>query len=71
MSNVWFRPFAVTVPEEDCLRYFECSDLCQSMNSLATVKHGTSVLPEGLSCRATLFVCRSCNNEAILCAGGF
>lgn len=30
----WFRPFAVAVPEEDCARYFECSDLCQSMNSL-------------------------------------
>jgi len=37
----WFRPFAVAVPEEDCDRYFECSQLCQSMNSLAWVR------PEG------------------------
>ena len=43
----WFRPFAVAVPEEDCARYFECSELCQSMNSLARVKPGVNVLPEG------------------------
>jgi carbamoyltransferase len=43
----WFRPFAVAVPEEDCARYFECSELCQSMNSLARVKTGVNVLPEG------------------------
>jgi carbamoyltransferase len=42
----WFRPFAVSVPEEDCERYFECSQLCQSMNSLATARHA-NVLPEG------------------------
>jgi len=33
----WFRPFAVAVPDDDCARYFECSQLCQSMNSLAWV----------------------------------
>ena len=43
----WFRPFAVAVPEEDCARYFECSELCQSMNSLARVKPGVDVLPDG------------------------
>ena len=43
----WFRPFAVAVPEEDCARYFECSELCQSMNSLARVKPGVNVLPDG------------------------
>ncbi len=37
----WFRPFALAVPEEDCDRYFECSQLGQSMNSLARVR------PEG------------------------
>lgn len=42
----WFRPFAVSVPEEDCARYFECSQLCQSMNSLATARDA-NVLPEG------------------------
>ncbi|MBZ5705191.1 MAG: carbamoyltransferase [Acidobacteriia bacterium] len=42
----WFRPFAVSVPEEDCERYFECSQLCQSMNSLATARHA-NVLPKG------------------------
>jgi carbamoyltransferase len=44
----WFRPFAVAVPEEDCARYFECSELCQSMNSLARVKPGVNVLPDGV-----------------------
>ena len=43
----WFRPFAVAVPEEDCVRYFECSALCQSMSSLAVVKPESNVLPEG------------------------
>jgi predicted NodU family carbamoyl transferase len=28
----WFRPFAVAMPEEDCDRYFEYSQLCESMN---------------------------------------
>ena len=42
----WFRPFAVAVPEEDSARYFECSQLCQSMNSLAWVRPNARVLPE-------------------------
>jgi len=31
----WFCPFAVSVPEEDCGRYFEYSQQCESMNSVA------------------------------------
>jgi carbamoyltransferase len=41
----WFRPFAVSVPEEDCARYFECSDLCRSMNSLAWVRPDADAVP--------------------------
>jgi carbamoyltransferase len=44
----WFRPFAVSVPVEDAPRYFECSMLCTSMNSLARVRTGVQRLPEGL-----------------------
>jgi carbamoyltransferase len=43
----WFRPFAVAIPEEDCAHYFDCSPLCQSMSSLALVRPGSNVLPEG------------------------
>lgn len=43
----WFRPFAVAVPEEDCDRYFKCSQLCQSMNSLASVRPEANALPDG------------------------
>jgi carbamoyltransferase len=43
----WFRPFGVAVPEEDCARYFECSQLCQSMNSLAWARPNTNILPDG------------------------
>jgi carbamoyltransferase len=32
----WFRPFALAVPEEDCHRWFEASQTCHYMNSLAT-----------------------------------
>jgi len=42
----WFRPFAVSVPVEDAPRYFECSGLCESMNSLARVRPGVEGLPE-------------------------
>ncbi len=31
----WFRPFALAVPEDDCSRYFECSQLPRMMTSLA------------------------------------
>ena len=44
----WFRPFAVSVPVEDAPRYFECSGLCESMNSLARIRSGVEGLPEGL-----------------------
>lgn len=44
----WFRPFAVSVPDEDAPRFFECSQLCESMNSLARVRPGVDGLPEGL-----------------------
>ena len=43
----WFRPFAVSIPEEDCDRYFEASRLCRGMNSLGWAKTDASVLPEG------------------------
>jgi carbamoyltransferase len=36
----WFRPFAVSIPVEDAPRFFECSQLCESMNSLARVRQG-------------------------------
>jgi carbamoyltransferase len=42
----WFRPFAISVPEEDCSRYFEASRQCRLMNSLACVRSGGEVLPE-------------------------
>jgi carbamoyltransferase len=43
----WFRPFAVSVPEEDAPRFFEASQLCGWMNSLARVRPATEGLPEG------------------------
>ena len=43
----WFRPFAVSVPEEDCDRYFEASNLCRGMNSLGWARPDANVLPEG------------------------
>lgn len=30
----WFRPFAISIPEEDCDKYFEASMQCRFMNSL-------------------------------------
>jgi carbamoyltransferase len=45
----WFRPFAIAIPEEDCSLFFECSRLCRFMNSLATVRSGNNVLPEGFT----------------------
>jgi carbamoyltransferase len=42
----WFRPFAISVPEEDCGRYFEASPQCRFMNSMGTVRPGTDCLPE-------------------------
>jgi carbamoyltransferase len=43
-----FRPFAVSVREEDCARYFEGSPLCRLMNSLASVRPQADVLPRAL-----------------------
>jgi carbamoyltransferase len=40
-----FRPFAVSVREEDCARYFTASPLCRFMNSLASVRPDIDVLP--------------------------
>jgi len=43
-----FRPFAVSVREEDCARYFNGSPLCRLMNSLASVRADADVLPRAL-----------------------
>jgi carbamoyltransferase len=43
-----FRPFAVSVREEDCARYFEGSPLCRFMNSLAVVRADAPILPRAL-----------------------
>jgi carbamoyltransferase len=43
-----FRPFAVSVREEDCARYFVGSPLCRLMNSLASVRPDANVLPRSL-----------------------
>ncbi|MGO9863374.1 MAG: carbamoyltransferase [Terriglobales bacterium] len=43
-----FRPFAVSVREEDCARYFQGSPLCRFMNSLAVVRADADVLPRVL-----------------------
>jgi carbamoyltransferase len=43
----WFRPFAISVPEEDCSQYFETSPQCRFMNSLGMVQPGSVCLPEG------------------------
>jgi carbamoyltransferase len=42
----WFRPFAISVPKEDCAQYFEASSQCRFMNSLGWLRSGRSVLPE-------------------------
>jgi carbamoyltransferase len=43
-----FRPFAVSIREEDCARYFEGSPLCRFMSSLAVVRPDADVLPRVL-----------------------
>jgi carbamoyltransferase len=43
-----FRPFAVSVREEDCTRYFNGSPLCRLMNSLASIRPDADVLPRAL-----------------------
>ncbi len=42
----WFRPFALSIPEEDAANYFECSHLCRSMSSMARVRADVQCLPE-------------------------
>lgn len=42
----WFRPFAISITEEDCPKYFEASRQCRFMNSVATVREGSQCLPE-------------------------
>jgi carbamoyltransferase len=60
----WFRPFAVSVPIEDAPRYFECSSLCESMNSLARVRPGVEGLPEGLALHGGLVRLHTVGKEA-------
>lgn len=43
----WFRPFAISVTEEDCHQYFDCSPLCRFMSSLGWIRANSSVLPDG------------------------
>lgn len=42
----WFRPFAISVAEDDCDRFFECSYLCRFMNSLGKVRSDNTSLPD-------------------------
>ena len=42
----WFRPFAISIPEEDCSNFFDASRQCYVLNSLATLKPGIDCLPE-------------------------
>jgi len=41
----WFRPFAISIPEEDCDRYFEASGQCRFMNSLGWSRSQTDCPP--------------------------
>ncbi|MDP9160724.1 MAG: hypothetical protein M3O09_10935 [Acidobacteriota bacterium] len=43
----WFRPFAIAVPEEECSQYFDASQQCRFMNSLASVRPDGESLLEG------------------------
>lgn len=60
----WFRPFAVSVPEEDAPRYFECSGLCQIMNSLARVRPEAESLLEGFILPGGLVRLHTVRNDA-------
>jgi carbamoyltransferase len=60
----WFRPFAVSVPIEDAPRYFECSNLCENMNSLAVVRPGIEGLPEGFVLPGGLVRLHTVNKES-------
>jgi carbamoyltransferase len=41
----WFRPFAISVPEEDSATYFSSSPMCEGMNSLASVRNDAQAVP--------------------------
>jgi carbamoyltransferase len=43
----WFRPFAISIPEEDAPQYFEASQLCRSMSTLARARSEKTSLPDG------------------------
>jgi len=43
-----YRPFALSVPEEDCARYFECSDLGRFMGTMARARREADELLGGL-----------------------
>ena len=42
----WFRPFAISVTEEDCHQYFDSSQLCRFMNSIGWIRVNSGVLPD-------------------------
>jgi carbamoyltransferase len=42
----WFRPFAISVTDEDCERYFDGSSSCRFMNSLGLVRTNCEILPQ-------------------------
>jgi len=60
----WFRPFAISVLAEDAPRFFECSRLCESMNSLAQVRPGTESLLDGFVLPGNLVRLHTVRKEA-------
>ena len=60
----WFRPFAISIPEEDAPGYFECSQLCRSMSSMTKVRTEASVLPEGFVLPGNLVRLHTVNKQA-------
>jgi carbamoyltransferase len=43
-----YRPFALSVPEDDCTRYFECSDLGRFMATMGRIRESARDLFAGL-----------------------
>jgi len=41
----WFQPFAISVTQEACPAFFDCSSLCAFMSTIARVKPGVDILP--------------------------
>ena len=60
----WFRPFAISIPIEDAPRFFKCSNLCESMNSLARVLPDVQGLPEGFELPGGLVRLHTVSKEA-------